>query len=132
MVLERDECLALLAGASFGRVVVGLGEGPPVIRPVNYTFDVPSQSVVFLTGEGSKLHALLSSARDAAFEIDDQDPETRSGWSVIVSGVPGEVTSAPEVTRLERTGLRPYAPAGKHRWVQIRARTVSGRRIGPA
>ena len=79
VVLEREECLALLAQTSFGRLAASLGEGVPVIRPVNYVFDAPSQSVVFRTGEGSKFHALLRAARDVAFEIDAN--EARSATS---------------------------------------------------
>jgi nitroimidazol reductase NimA-like FMN-containing flavoprotein (pyridoxamine 5'-phosphate oxidase superfamily) len=128
--LDRDECLRLLARHSFGRLAVSLGEGAPMIRPVNYMFDAPSQSVVFRTGEGSKFHALLCSGRDAAFEIDAHDPDRRVGWSVIILGVTQEVTSAAEVARLERLPLEHYVEFASGHWVQIRARTVSGRRIG--
>jgi nitroimidazol reductase NimA-like FMN-containing flavoprotein (pyridoxamine 5'-phosphate oxidase superfamily) len=127
--IERDECLRLLASHSFGRLAVALGEGAPVIRPVNYRFDEPSQSVVIRTGEGSKFHALLRSGRDAAFEIDARDPERRSGWSVIILGVTQEITSAAEIHRLQRLGLEPYVGGDSAHWVRIRARTVSGRRI---
>jgi nitroimidazol reductase NimA-like FMN-containing flavoprotein (pyridoxamine 5'-phosphate oxidase superfamily) len=128
--IERDECLRLLASHSFGRLAVSLGDGAPMIRPVNYVFDEPSQSVVFRTGEGSKFQALLRSGRDAAFEIDAHDPDRQSGWSVIILGVTQEVTSAAEVARLERLPLARYVEFAGGHWVQIRARTVSGRRIG--
>ncbi len=83
--LPREECLRLLASQSFGRLGVNLGEGPPVIRPVNYLFDQPSQSVVFRTASGSQFHALLRSA-DAAFEIDGIDEGSRTSWSVGCAG----------------------------------------------
>ncbi len=60
--LSREECLQLLAAHSFGRLAVNMGERAPVIRPVNYLFDKPSQSVVFRTAHGSKFHALLRAA----------------------------------------------------------------------
>ncbi len=131
-VLERDECLTLLTTTGVGRLAVALGEGAPVLRPVNYAFDPRSQSIVFRTGEGSKLHALLSTARDAAFEVDDYDPHSRTAWSVIVVGVAHEVTAPAETARLDRFGLEPYSPGGKHHWIQLRVRTVSGRRVGVA
>ncbi len=130
-VLEREECLQLLGRTSFGRLAVSLGEGVPLIRPVNYVFDAPSQSVVFRTGEGSKFHALVRAARDVVFEIDAHDPERHTGWSVIIMGVAREVTSASEIARLERIGVDTYTPVGKGHWIQITARTVSGRRIAP-
>ncbi len=126
--LARDECLRLLAANRFGRLVAALADGAPVIRPVNYAFDEPSQSVVFRTSDGSKLHAVLQAA-EAAFEIDGIDDGSRTGWSVIVRGVAEEVTNSTDTRRLDAIGLAPWAPGRKRRWVRIRAWTVSGRRI---
>ncbi len=127
--LSRDECLRLLASNSFGRLAVSSGEGAPVIRPVNYVFDQPSQSVVFRTASGSKFHALLRSAH-AAFEIDGIDEASHTGWSVIVRGVTDEITNPSDIRRLDGLGLESWAPGRKAHWVHIRAWTVSGRRIG--
>lgn len=129
--LPREECLQLLASSSFGRIAVNIGEGAPVIRPVNYLFDEPSQSVVFRTTRGTKLHALLRSAQ-AAFEIDGIDKDTRAGWSVIVHGRTSVVTNPSELRRLEALGVETWAPGDMPHWVHIRARTLSGRRIVPA
>jgi nitroimidazol reductase NimA-like FMN-containing flavoprotein (pyridoxamine 5'-phosphate oxidase superfamily) len=127
--LGRPECLRLLAATEIGRVAISVSEWDhPVIRPVNYVFDGPSQSVLIRSGPGSKLHALLRSAR-AAFEIDGIDPDTREGWSVIIVGVAEAVVSAAEVRRIERLGLVPWAPGHKGHWIRIRANLVSGRRI---
>jgi nitroimidazol reductase NimA-like FMN-containing flavoprotein (pyridoxamine 5'-phosphate oxidase superfamily) len=126
--LSREECLQLLKTQSFGRLAVNMRQGPPVIRPVNYTFDEPSQSIVFRTADGSKFHALVRSAQ-AAFEVDRIEGGSRTGWSVIVHGVTDEVTHPNEVRRLDGLGLEPWAPGRKPHWVHIRAWTVSGRRI---
>jgi uncharacterized protein len=124
--LSREEWLRLLASHSFGRLAVNMGEGPPVIRPVNYVFT--SQSVVFRTAQGSKFHALLR-ATHATFEIDGLDEASRTGWSVIIHGVTDEITNPNEVRRLDSLGLETWAPGRKAHWVHIRAWTVSGRRI---
>jgi uncharacterized protein len=126
--LSREECLQLLAAHSFGRLAVNMAEGAPVIRPVNYLFDKASQSVVFRTAHGSKFHALLQAA-NAAFEIDGIDESSRTGWSVVIRGVTDELTDTNLVRRLDRLGLEPWAPGAKPHWMQIRAWTVSGRRI---
>ena len=105
-----------------------MGDGAPLIRPVNYVFDDRSQSVVFRTGRGSKFHALLRSA-NAAFEIDGIDERSRTGWSVVMRGVTDEVVGPTEIRRLDRLGLEPWAPGAKPHWMYIRAWTVSGRRI---
>lgn len=129
LALSRDECVELLTGHSFGRLAVnGAGESPPVIRPVNYLFDARLQAVVFRTASGSKFHLLLRSA-NAAFEVDGIDEASRSGWSVIVHGVTDEVTSPGDVRRLDAAGLEPWAPGPLAHWIQIRAWTISGRRI---
>jgi nitroimidazol reductase NimA-like FMN-containing flavoprotein (pyridoxamine 5'-phosphate oxidase superfamily) len=126
--LSREECLRLLAATGFGRVAVACGDGPPIIRPVNYVFDTASQSVVFRTAAGSKLHALLQSA-GAAFEIDGVDDGSRTGWSVIVRGVTDEVTQPSERARLDSLVLEPWPPGHKPHWMHVRAWTISGRRI---
>ncbi len=126
--LSRNECLRLLAAHRFGRLAVNMGDGPPMIRPVNYVFDERSQSVVFRTAPGSKFHVLLRAA-SAAFEIDGIDEAARTGWSVVIRGVTDEVTDPSEIGRLDRLGLEPWAPGPKRHWMQIRAWTVSGRRI---
>lgn len=126
--LPREACLDLLAGHGFGRLAVNTGHGAPIIRPVTYVFDYPSQSVVFRTAAGSKFHALVGSVH-AAFEIDGIDESTRTGWSVIVRGITEEITRPSEIARLERLGLEPWAPGEKPHWMRIRAWTVSGRRI---
>jgi len=133
--LSREECLELLADGGVGRLAVS-GKDAPVIRPVNYAFDQPSQSVVFRSAPGSKFYALLRQ-NAAAFEVDGIDEVAHSGWSVVVVGATEEVTNPADVRRLEGLGLAQWAPGEKPHWVRIRAWTVSGRRItasppGPA
>jgi len=129
--LDREECLQLLAGTGIGRIAVAVPDwSEPLLRPVNYVFDESSQSVLISSGSGSKLHAILRSAR-AVFEIDGTDSVARVGWSVIVHGVTEEVTNAIEVQRLDSLGHDPWAPGNKGHWIRIRANTVTGRRIAP-
>ncbi|MGI8712275.1 MAG: pyridoxamine 5'-phosphate oxidase family protein [Solirubrobacteraceae bacterium] len=125
--LPRAECLRLLAASQFGRIAVN-GASVPIIRPVNYVFDAASQSVIFRTASGTKLHALLKSA-SAVFEIDGNDPAALSGWSVIIIGITEEVTDRSEIRRLETIGVDPWPPGVKSHWLRVRARVVSGRRI---
>jgi nitroimidazol reductase NimA-like FMN-containing flavoprotein (pyridoxamine 5'-phosphate oxidase superfamily) len=127
--LSRDECLRLLSSASMGRVVALTALGhTPVIRPVNYVFDEVSQSVVFRCSAGTKLITLLRAAR-AWFEVDDVDAASRSGWSVIISGVTEPVTERHEIRRLERLALHSWIAGPDARWIRIRSRVVSGRRV---
>lgn len=127
-VIDRAECLRLLAANSFGRLAVSMTDRPPLIRPVNYAFDENSQSVVFRTDAGSKFGALVR-ARQASFEIDDRDETTRTGWSVIVSGLTEEISTRREIERLSGGVPEPWVPGARDFWIRIRAFTVSGRRI---
>jgi nitroimidazol reductase NimA-like FMN-containing flavoprotein (pyridoxamine 5'-phosphate oxidase superfamily) len=126
--IDRAECLRLLAGQRFGRLAVNVRGRAPAIRPVNYIFDSASQSIVFRTASGSKLHGMLVSEK-AAFEIDGLDLRNRTGWSVVVTGVAEEVVNPAELRRLERLPLDPWAPGEKPHWVRLRVWTVSGRRV---
>jgi hypothetical protein len=127
--LGRPECLRLLAANRIGRIAVSVTEWDhPLVRPVNYVFDQASQSVLVRSASGSKLHALLRSAR-ATFEIDGIDEAAGVGWSVIVIGVAEELTSPADVRRIESLGLEPWAPGQKGHWISIHANVVTGRRF---
>lgn len=128
VVMTRAECIELLKASELGRVVLSTPSQTPLIRPVNFRFDEASQSVVFRTGLGSKFHALALSAR-ALFEIDSIDPETRTAWSVIISGATEVVSRPAEIRRLDGLGLTLWAGGDRPHWIRIRARTITGRRI---
>ncbi len=129
--LSIDECLRLLGAHRFGRLAVAVGEGVPAIRPLQYAFDARAKSIVMRIGEGSTLHAVTHSAK-AAFEIDGVDEPAKTGWSVIVVGVAIVVSSQAEIARLERSDAVAWGLGAPTRWVQLPARTVSGRRITSA
>ncbi len=128
--LSRPECLELLAAGEFGRVVISAGASQvPLIRPVNYGFEESSQSIVFRTLEGSKFHSLGRSAL-ACFEVDGYDPESGTGWSVIVIGTTERITRPADVDRVDRLDVRAWHGGERPaHWMRIRARTVSGRRL---
>lgn len=123
-VLERDDCLQLLARATLGRIAVTYGALPTVL-PVHFWLD--SDRIVILTGEGSKLMAATRNAV-VAFEVDDVDPMYHSGWSVVVTGVAREVTD-PDDLAVPRAPLTRWAPLGNGRIVAIPTDMISGRRI---
>ena len=96
-ILDRRECLGLLAGQQVGRLAIMDGDAP-LILPLNYA--LVDETIVFETNDGSKLDA--SRGGPACFEIDGLDPEHRGGWSVVVRGHLHEVTvhDTPELDRL--------------------------------
>ncbi|ACY96096.1 MULTISPECIES: pyridoxamine 5'-phosphate oxidase family protein [Thermomonospora] len=124
-ILDEDECRALLAKAPLGRIVF-TQRALPAIQPVNFTVD--NGDVIIRAAQGTKLAA---AARNAivAFEVDDFDEASRTGWSVVIVG-PARVVSDPkEVARLQELPLRPWAPGRREHFIRIRPTLISGRRI---
>ena len=124
-LLEEDECLALLARATVGRVGVTIG-ALPAIFPVN--FALSDGTVVFRTGEGTKLAAATDQAV-VAFEVDDWDPLEHTGWSVLAIGRVSVVDDPDEVARLHHLPLAPWADGTREHFVRMPIEFVSGRRI---
>lgn len=123
-VLDRDDCLRLLASSSLGRVGVTSGALPTVL-PVN--FRLRDDEVLIRTSTGSKLDAAIRGAV-VAFEVDDFDPLEHSGWSVVVTGVARELTDD-EVASLGGVPLIRWVPVEGEHVVGISTEMVSGRRI---
>lgn len=127
--LSRDECLSLLATTSLGRVAF-LVDGRPEVLPVNYAVD--GANVVFRTGQDTVLNKVAMQV--VAFEVDQIDEMTHTGWSVVAQGVAQDVTNAIDTTseRLRGLSLVTWAPGERHRWLRVNADRVTGRRLGVA
>lgn len=127
-LIDRAECLQLLADNEVGRLSVVAG-GQPEIFPVNYGFD--GAAVLFRTDRGTKLAAAGRSR--ACFEIDDYDRATRSGWSVVVHGRLEEVDeySGPAYERARDLTVDPWAIGPKPHLLRLSPTRVTGRRIAP-
>lgn len=128
-ILPFDMCLDLLATVPVGRVSF-FADGEIVVLPVNHVVD--GQDPIFCTTRGSKLSA-AEGQNLVAFEADDYDERTQSGWSVLVNGRAQGVYEDAEIERLSRLGLHPWVTAVERPfWVRIRPTSISGRRTpGP-
>jgi len=125
-ILSAAECLALLASVPVGRVGF-VADGEIVVLPVNHVMD--GQDPVFRTARGSKLSA-AEQQNLAAFEADHFDEQTRTGWSVLITGRAEAVYEEADVDRLDRSRLHPWATTTERPvWVRIRALSMTGRRI---
>jgi nitroimidazol reductase NimA-like FMN-containing flavoprotein (pyridoxamine 5'-phosphate oxidase superfamily) len=124
-VLDRQQCLALLRTASFGRVGI-TDRALPVILPV--TFRLIGEDVVFTTAAGAKLQAATDHAV-IAFEVDHVDVLTHAGWSVLVTGMARPVVDGPEETRLRAAGVPRWLSGDSSRLVVLGTEWISGRRL---
>lgn len=124
-MLGTEECLRLLEAGAVGRVGVTVS-GVPEVLPVNYR--VIDGNVVFRTGSGTKLHAATRHA-PIAFEVDESDPETLAGWSVLVVGFSEEVTDPGEVA--QALGMLPngWVAGDREHVVRLTPSRISGRRL---
>jgi hypothetical protein len=126
--LSEADCRQLLAAHTLGRVGITSG-GLPCILPVCYVYD-DDGVVVFRTGAGTKLRA-ATSGDVLAFEVDDYDPETGEGWSVLALGRASVVTSEQEHPDLPSLD-GPLGLGERNHYVRLHCELLTGRVIETA
>jgi nitroimidazol reductase NimA-like FMN-containing flavoprotein (pyridoxamine 5'-phosphate oxidase superfamily) len=124
--LDHDACLAKLAAARFGRLVV-VAEGRPEIFPVSMRWK--DDRVVFRTDPGLKAKA--AGLAHVAFEIDHVDFKRRTGWSVVVHGPCTEITDAVDAASalLRAASIDLLDEGPKHCWFAVLPERITGRTI---
>ena len=124
--IQEAECLEMLARNSLGRIAFAV-EARQEIFPV--TYGLRAGTVVFRTAPGTKLS--YAPGAQVAFEIDEYDPETGVGWSVVVHGIAYDVTDAGDDFSWAARGahVTPLAPGAKVHRVAIKSSAISGRRF---
>jgi hypothetical protein len=86
--LTRDDCLRLLGARVLGRVVF-TASAMPAVQPVSYVLH--GDEVVFRVADSGSLSKATRHAV-VGFQVDDIDPVTNLGWSVLGVGQAYEVT----------------------------------------
>ncbi|BFO18552.1 pyridoxamine 5'-phosphate oxidase family protein [Streptomyces sp. KM77-8] len=127
--LGRQECLPLLALVPVGRIVY-TRQALPAVLPINFSLDGDG-SVLVRTSPASELVRAIDGVV-VAFEADEFDAATRSGWSVVVTGRASVVTDPAEHERLSRTGPSSWMPLTEEVFVRIDSEMVTGRELNGA
>jgi len=122
-VLDRAECVRLLAGAAVGRIA-GTSGALPVVLPLRYALD--GDSIVFETGLGSTVD-FMSTGSVVAFEVDNLHERGRSNWTVMVTGIAQPVSDPHEILRLRRL-LPEESPGEADHLLRLSPELISGRR----
>jgi nitroimidazol reductase NimA-like FMN-containing flavoprotein (pyridoxamine 5'-phosphate oxidase superfamily) len=124
--LDDAEVMRLLASVDYGRIVFTLN-ALPAIRPVNHLVD--GGRIIIRTRLTAAISAAVRSESPVvvAYEADSIDPQTRTGWSVVVAGRAHTVTDPSEVMRYEQL-LRPWVNHADT-VLAIEAKIISGFRI---
>lgn len=123
--LSESECRELLGAVEIGRVILSI-DALPAALPVN--FRVIDEAIVFRTAPGTKLAAAMSRAV-VGFEVDQIDPATHRGWSVLVVGISQVVTDVDEIAKLDQLGIHSWLTADLPAYVKIGTQRISGRRL---
>jgi uncharacterized protein len=124
--LSHAEALDRLQRHGFVGRIAFIVDDRPMVMPVNYLAD--RESLVFCTGEGTKLSTLRGGAA-VAFEVDDSRPFDHAGWSVVVEGTASEITDAEQLDLLRRGPLKSWAIRPTAHWIKVTFEHVSGRQI---
>jgi len=129
--LSEEESLRLAAGAVVGRIGF-TGRYGPVVLPVN--FRLIDGAIVFRTDGDSALDQdLRTGITDAeyhvAFEVDQIDERTRTGWSVMLQGAAHYLEDQRERAAAAAAGIDPWAGGDKDVYITIRPAVITGRRI---
>lgn len=125
--LSARECLTLLRSTPVGRLVF-TEDALPAVRPVNFVMD--GGDIIVRTSRTGAISKLTSEV--VAFEIDDIDLETHTGWSVVAIGKAEPVADIDELVQLTDPDRRPWAPGERSHVLRIRVELLSGRRLTPA
>ncbi|MGV9559038.1 pyridoxamine 5'-phosphate oxidase family protein [Streptomyces sp. NPDC003401] len=124
--LDRQECLRLLSEVPVGRVVY-TRQALPAVLPINFSLDA-DHSVLLRTAPDSDLVRAIDGVV-IAFEADEFDAATQSGWSVVVTGRAAVVTDPAEHERLSRSGPVSWMPLSDGVFVRIDSEVISGREL---
>ena len=122
--LDRAESFRMLAAVAVGRLIF-TSNALPAVLPVN--FALADGLIVLRTAAAivaRKVHDTI-----VAFEADDLDPATFSGWSVTVTGRAALVTDLSIIARYQGPPLVPWIPGVRDQFVTITTELVEGLRV---
>ena len=122
--LSTRECVELLGGVPVARVIF-TDHALPAVLPL--TIAVLGDAVCFRTTADSRL-AGMADGSVLTVQADSIDPGTRTGWSVVASGV-AEVVTDPRERAMVESVVQPWAPGDHSVSVRVPLTAISGRRI---
>ena len=122
--LTREECWELLAEKVVGRIAFVDDDGP-VVLPVNYVTD--DGTVLFRTSASSPVAAHVRNGT-VAFQVDEADEVTESGWSVLLRGV-ATFEQPTDVGPAKHPRPSPWVEGSRNLVVRITPHVLTGRRL---
>jgi Pyridoxamine 5'-phosphate oxidase len=120
--LPEAEALRLLGSAIYGRIIFTAG-GLPTVRPVTHIVD--RGGIVVRT------HFEFAALENAgptvvAYEADMIDPDERTAWSVMVTGIAHLVEDAEQIGRYETMLPEPWMTDLPRHVIEIEPEVITG------
>ena len=121
--MTRRQALDKLASAEYGRIVF-TQHAMPAIRPVNHV--LRDGRIIILSHDGSAIATRADHHGNVVvYEADQIDPRTRTGWSVMVTGL-ARIVEDPALIARYQQALRPWVAGSKNTVIGIDADIVTG------
>ncbi|HEU4421298.1 MAG TPA: pyridoxamine 5'-phosphate oxidase family protein [Pilimelia sp.] len=127
--LDAAEALRLLASVSVGRVVF-TEAALPAIRPVNHLVD--DGEIIIRSRLTTRIGQTIGTQPETvvAYQADDLDPVSRTGWSVVATGLARLVTDPARIERYEAL-LHPWVNTVMDTVISIQPEIITGFRLVP-
>lgn len=125
--LGRAECLQLLAGVQVGRLIFTIN-AMPAVRPLKFAL---AGDLIVVRTDSNSAAAQRAAGSIVAFEVDELQPATCSGWSVTATGRAALVTDPDAIAWYSSLRLVPWAPGPRDQFMTISAEVIEGQRVGP-
>lgn len=121
-----DECFERLTSTTMGRLAWSAGSLLHIL-PISYA--IQAGNVVFRTSPYGDL-AHLKHPANVAFEIDQVDEATGTGWSVVIQGRAQAVSLPQELVSLwAREDIVPWASGTRNLFISVTPHTMTGRTV---
>jgi nitroimidazol reductase NimA-like FMN-containing flavoprotein (pyridoxamine 5'-phosphate oxidase superfamily) len=129
--LDEAECLRLISPGGIGRLAF-TGRYGLTVLPVNYKLH--DGSIMFRTSQGSPTDedlrtGIAHAEYEVAFEIDEIDPATEAGWSVLIQGSAHHMATEAERAAARASGVEPWAGGSREHAIRITPTRITGRRL---
>jgi Pyridoxamine 5'-phosphate oxidase len=126
--LGHEESLRLLATVPIGRIVF-TQRALPAIHPVRHIIDQGDLVLRSMAAPTVSAAAEAAGGAVVAYQADSIDPETFTGWNVVVTGLAQLVSDALDLARY-REKLSPWAYAETSYIIRIKPELINGFRLG--
>jgi uncharacterized protein len=124
--LDRAEALRLLATVPVGRLIFTVN-ALPAVRLMNF---VVADGLIVMRAAASSTAVRKAGGTIVAFEADELDAATCSGWSVTVTGRSALISDRAQAARYRMLPLVPWAAGPRDQFMTITTDLAEGRRVG--